>query len=136
MSISESNFKFSFKIEPKPEGGFIARCDNPDWTLEGATREEVEGKIRAKIAEIAGIDIASALPLEKLGQAGVNVNIQKKSTFSSRRAGDKPITDASTGQIESPTPAAIEPSGISLTTLIRVLIVLGILLILLVLLRR
>ena len=136
MSISESNFKFSFKIEPKPEGGFIARCDNPDWTLEGATREEVEGKIRAKIAEIAGIDIASALPLEKLGQPGVSVNIQKKSTSSSRRAGDKRIADASTGQLESPTPAAIEPSGISLTTLIKVSIVLVILLILLVLLRR
>jgi len=136
MSISESNFKFSFKIEPKPEGGFIARCDNPDWTLEGTTREEVEGKIRAKIAEIAKIDIANALPLEKLGQAGVSVNIQKKSTFSSRRVGDKQITDASTGQIESPTPAAIEPSGISLTTLIKILIVVVILLILFVFLRR
>jgi len=136
MSISESNFKFSFKIEPKPEGGFIARCDNPDWTLEGATREEVEGKIRAKIAEIAGIDIASALPLEKLGQPGVSVNIQKKSTFSSRRAGDKQIADASTGQLESPTPAPIEPPRISLTTLMKVLIVLVILLIVLVLLRR
>jgi len=136
MGISESDFKFSFKIEPKPEGGFIARSENPDWTLEGATREEVEGKIRAKIAEISGIDIADALPLEKLGQSGVTVNIQKKFTFSSKRAGDKQIADASTGQLGSPTPAAIEPSGFSLTSLIKVLIVLVILLILLVLLRR
>ena len=134
MSISESNFKFSFKIEPKPEGGFIARSEDLDCTLEGATREQVEGKIRAKIAEISGIDIADALPLEKLGQSGVNVNIQKKFTF--KRAGDERIADASTGQLESPTPAPIEPPRISLTTLMKVLIVLVILLILLVLLRR
>ena len=136
MSLSESHFKFSFKIEPKPEGGFIARSEDLDCTLEGATREEVEGKIRAKIAEIAGIDIANALPLEKLGQSGVNVNIQKKFTVSSKRAGDKQIADASTGQLESPTPAPIEPPRISLTTLMKVLIVLVILLIVLVLLRR
>jgi len=134
MSISESHFKFSFKIEPKPEGGFIARSEDLDCTLEGATREQVEGKIRAKIAEISGIDIADALPLEKLGQSGVNVNIQKKFTF--KRAGDERIADASTGQLESPTPAPIEPPRISLTTLMKVLIVLVILLILLVLLRR
>ena len=105
-------------------------------TLEGATREEVEGKIRAKIAEIAGTDLVNALPLEKLGTGAVNVNIQKKFIFSSKKPGEKQIVDASTGQFESPAPAAIEPSGISLATLVKVLIVLVVLLILLVLFRR
>jgi len=136
MGVSESHFKFSFKIEPKPEGGFIARSENPALTLEGATREEVEGKIRAKIAEIAGTDLANALPLEKLGTGAVNVNIQKKFAFSTKKPGEKPIADASPPQLGSTTPAPIEPAGVSLATLVKVLIVVGILLTLLVLLRR
>jgi len=132
MSLSESHYKFSFKIEPKPEGGFIARCDNPDWTLEGTTREEVEGKIRAKIAEIAGAEIADRIPLEKLGQGGVNVNIQKKVTF--KKPGE--VASACAPELGSIAPGPIEPSGFSLSTLMKVLVVVGILLILLVLLRR
>ena len=134
MSLSESHFKFSFKIEPKPEGGFIARSEDSALTLEGATREEVEEKIRAKITEITGTDLASVLPLDKLGTGAVSVNIQKKFAF--KQPGEKQIADASAGQIEGPTPAPIGPSGISLATLVKALIVLVVVLILLVLLRR
>ncbi len=136
MDISESHVKFSWKIEPKPEGGFIARSENPGWTLEGATRDEVESKIRAKIAEIAGAETADKLAGDKLGHPGVNVNIHKKITFSLRKPGDGQAADAYAPQRQSRTPAAIEPSGFSHSTLMKVLIVVGVLLIVLVFLRR
>jgi hypothetical protein len=41
---------FSYHIEQKPEGGFIARPDDATMeTLEGATEQEVEQKIGAKV---------------------------------------------------------------------------------------
>jgi hypothetical protein len=135
MGISESHFKFSFRIEAKPEGGFIGRSEDPAITLEGATREEVEEKIRAKVAEITGVNLA-ALPAEKLGAGAVNVEIRKKFAFSLKKTGEKQIADASSGQLDGATPAPIEPSGISPTTLIKVLVAVVVLLILLLLRRR
>jgi hypothetical protein len=122
MTISESHFEFSFKIEPKPEGGFIGRSEDPAITLEGATREEVEEKIRAKIAEITGTNLANALPLDKLGAGAVNVQIQKKCAFAFKKPGEPQSVDEPAGQPGSLTSAPIEPSGISLATVVKVLV--------------
>jgi hypothetical protein len=46
---------FSYHIEQKPGGGFIARPDDPQMeTLEGATEQEVEQKIGAKMIGAIG----------------------------------------------------------------------------------
>ena len=49
---------FSYHIEQKPEGGFIARPDDPQMeTLEGATEQEVEQKIGAKMIGMIGAEM-------------------------------------------------------------------------------
>src|SRR5258706_8237809 len=48
-----SELKFNYKIEPKPGGGFIARPSNPALPVfEGATKEEVEQKMEARLLEM------------------------------------------------------------------------------------
>jgi hypothetical protein len=51
MDFKKLIVKFCYRVEAKPEGGFIARCSDPSQpTLEGATRSEVEQKIRDRIS--------------------------------------------------------------------------------------
>jgi hypothetical protein len=55
--------KFLYSIEPKPEGGFIARSKDPNVPpIEGVTREEVDQKIQASI----GANLAAQFPSLKL----------------------------------------------------------------------
>jgi hypothetical protein len=50
MDIQTITKKYAYKIEPKPEGGFIARATDPTVpSIEGATREEVQHKIRETV---------------------------------------------------------------------------------------
>jgi hypothetical protein len=50
MDIQTITKKYAYKIEPKPEGGFIARATDPTVpAIEGATREEVQRKIRETV---------------------------------------------------------------------------------------
>ena len=70
--------KFSrtiYRIEPKPEGGFVARCDDPVVpAIEGATKEEVQQQIMARLKETLGERVGQ---LEKtLHVPGVNVNVK------------------------------------------------------------
>ncbi len=64
MEIKHTFFsKFLYRIEPKPEGGFIARSKDPGVPpIEGATREEIDQKIQASI----GADLAAQFPGLKL----------------------------------------------------------------------
>src|ERR1700683_788441 len=51
--------KFTYRIEPNAGGGFIAHASDPNVSpLEGATREELQAKIRARIAS----DLATEFP--------------------------------------------------------------------------
>jgi hypothetical protein len=51
--------KFTYRIEPKAGGGFIAHASDPNVSpLEAATREELQAKIRARIAA----DLATEFP--------------------------------------------------------------------------
>ena len=59
----EHQWKFTFKIEPKPGGGFTATSDHHPDTLEGATQEEVEQKVRELLAKLVGPDLAAKIPL-------------------------------------------------------------------------
>ena len=63
MELKSLITHFTYRIEPKPEGGFIAHTTNPTVPpLEAPTREELQRKIQANIA--AGL--ASEFPGLKL----------------------------------------------------------------------
>ena len=63
MELKRLITHFTYRIEPKPEGGFIAHATDPTVPpLEATTREELQQKIQANIA--AGL--ASELPGLKL----------------------------------------------------------------------
>ena len=87
--------KYAYKIEPKPEGGFIARATDPTVpAIEGATREEVQRKIRETIA--AGL--AQAFP-------GLKIPLQTKNAkleFHVERKSDGGLSVHST-EIGTPT---------------------------------
>jgi len=51
MEIKHLVQRFAYRIEPKPEGGFIARSSDPTVApLEAPTREELQQKIQASLA--------------------------------------------------------------------------------------
>jgi hypothetical protein len=61
-----------YRIEPKPEGGFIARASDPNVPpLEAATREELQQKIQAKLVAALGV----AFPGLKLPQQGAQISV-------------------------------------------------------------
>ena len=73
MDTSERHTTFRWRIEQKPEGGFIARsADSPD-TLEGTTREEIEAKMREKLAAVLGPEIAAKVDFHHTGAPQVHV---------------------------------------------------------------
>jgi hypothetical protein len=50
MEIKRTISRIAYRIEPKPGGGFIARCSDPNVPpLEAASRFELEQQIKAKI---------------------------------------------------------------------------------------
>jgi hypothetical protein len=56
MEIKRLIRQFSYKIEPKPEGGFIARSSDPSVPpIEAPTREELETRIQANFAAALGL---------------------------------------------------------------------------------
>jgi hypothetical protein len=70
MEITRTLERLVWHIEPKPDGGFIARCnDKTVPPIEGATRLEVEQKIREKIAG----ELSTQFP-------GLNLSLDKPET--------------------------------------------------------
>ena len=65
MEIKHLVRQFAYRIEPKPEGGFIARSSDPTIAPpEASTREELQQKIQAHLA----VAMAEAFPGLKLPQ--------------------------------------------------------------------
>jgi predicted RNase H-like HicB family nuclease len=90
MTTKTTTARFSYNIQAKPEGGFVASPADPAMeTIEGSTREEVEQKIQAKITEMIGAQLPGAF---KLG--GVNVTIKQNSKVTTW-AHTGPILDGS-----------------------------------------
>ncbi len=69
MEFKQTISKFVYRIEAKPEGGFIARSSDPSVTpIEGSTRAEVEQKVQASISAALGQQFpALKAVLEKQG---------------------------------------------------------------------
>ncbi len=66
MEFKRTLTKIIYKIEPKPEGGFIARAADPQVPpLEAATREELQEKIQAAIRSTLAVQFPGLnLPLD------------------------------------------------------------------------
>lgn len=79
MEIKRLITNFIYRIEPKPEGGFIARASDPNVPpLEAPTREELQQKIQAAImANLAAQFPALQLPLQNQGNK-FNFHIESK----------------------------------------------------------
>jgi hypothetical protein len=69
MELKHLVKQFTYRIEPKPEGGFIAHATDPSIPpLEAPTREQLQQKIQAKIADA----LATEFPGLKLPTAEGN----------------------------------------------------------------
>jgi hypothetical protein len=92
----ESKVKLNLKcrIEEKPGGGWVARSDNPAMeTIEGATKEELFEKMRARTAALIGAQLPMNFGslLEQLNASqtdrNVVVNIDSKRKVTPEDAG-------------------------------------------------
>lgn len=53
MELKRLVQQFTYRVEPKPEGGFIARCTDPTVPpLEAPTREELQQQIQARLRAV------------------------------------------------------------------------------------
>jgi len=79
MEIKRTISRVIYRIDPKPEGGFIARCDDPTVpALEAASRFELEQQIRDKITS----EVESQIP-------GLKISLEKKIvSFGNQSVGD------------------------------------------------
>src|SRR2546430_10712556 len=79
MEIKRTISRVIYRIEPKPEGGFIARCDDPTVPpLEAASRFELEQQIRDKVTS----EVESQIP-------GLKISLEKKVvSFDNKSIGD------------------------------------------------
>ena len=88
MDIKTTTARFSYRIQAKPEGGFVATPSDPAMeTIEGSTKEQVEQKVQAKISEMIGAQLPTTL---KLG--GINVTVNRKVNFTTRTQSGPPLT--------------------------------------------
>jgi hypothetical protein len=93
-----TDFKVAFKIHPKPDGGFEAVSEDPPIKLEGATREEVEQQVRARLVQMLGPEVAAMLPVnfvdksQQTGESRTSFTVKKTIRIgSSLKSGDANI---------------------------------------------
>lgn len=71
--------KFSYHIEEKPQGGFIARPSDPAMeVIEGVTREGVQQRVQEKLRALLG---EQRIPCDPLGQSEINLTVNRKASF-------------------------------------------------------
>jgi hypothetical protein len=106
MEIKRLVSKYVYRIEPKPEGGFIARASDPSVpSIEAATREELQQKIQSTILAGLGTDFPGLkLPMHS-GELKFAFHIEKQpdGTFDihSSDPSSGPLNAASHDQVES-----------------------------------
>jgi hypothetical protein len=114
--MAEAHVNFKFKIESKPEGGFVARSENPTLNVEGATKEEVEARMLEKIGDLAGPQIASLIkniqPEDLKPGAKPGIHIEKHFSLNIQTKkrdvpGPPQLADGSATQSERPISAAV-----------------------------
>lgn len=80
MELKKLLTQFIYRIEPKPDGGFIARPSDPSAPpLEAPTREELQRKIQANIASALSAEFPGLkLPTQAQQQLNVSFHIEHK----------------------------------------------------------
>jgi hypothetical protein len=80
MELKQLVQRYVYRIEPKPEGGFVARATDPTMpTLEAPTREELQQKIQEKlVAELGERFPGLRLPALQNKQVKWEVHIDRK----------------------------------------------------------
>lgn len=85
MEIKRTISRVIYRIEPKPEGGFIARCDDPTVPpLEAASRFELEQQIQDKITS----EVESQIPGLKISLEKQFISLDTKSSPFTSQPGD------------------------------------------------
>lgn len=123
MTFTQTHLSYRFTIQQKPDGGWVATCDNPPTTLEGATREEVEQKIREKVAERVTPELAKQI---KLSIPGMKVNSNIRITLRPRSS--DPVTITENGNVLDFGPKAEAVISPKLLALIAVIVAIALLL--------
>ena len=139
MSISEFHEKFAFRIEQKPDGGFVSVSDNPELVFEGATQEEVQQKALLRIEQLAGPALSGMLKdLEKpggiVGENKFSIAIGRKTiTKTWTSSGDKlpEISNSSAAQLPQVTTQRLAQSEGGLNATVKLLIAAAVLLLVL-----
>jgi len=107
MELKRLITHFTYRIEPKPEGGFIAHASDPTLApLEAPTREELQQKIQANInAALAAEFPGLKLPLENK-EVNFTFHIEHKPgggfTLHSTDGSGAAIEGATHAEIQSP----------------------------------
>lgn len=102
MDIKNLKTEVTYRIEPKPGGGFIARATDPSIpSFEAATREELQEKIRTEaLDKLAGEIPALKGVLEQQLRSGL-LQGKHSSAFVVRSAGNETkVVDATAEQVE------------------------------------
>jgi hypothetical protein len=86
MEIKRTISRIAYRIEPKPDGGFIARCSDPTVPpLEGASRFELEQQIKAKItAEMESQFPGLKIPLDELETKFISLDTKPDGGFTAQ----------------------------------------------------
>lgn len=106
MEIKRLAAKYVYRIEPKPEGGFIARASDPNVPpLEAATRDELQQKIQSTVLAGLGVDFPGLKLPAGTGEMKFSFHVEKQpdGTFDihSSDAAAAPLNAASHDQVES-----------------------------------
>lgn len=106
MELKRLITHFSYRIEPKPEGGFVAHASDPTLPpLEASTREELQQKIQANIVNALTTEFPGLkLPLEnKQRSYAFHIENKPEGGFAIHSADPnaKPIEGASHAEIEN-----------------------------------
>lgn len=106
MEIKRLAEKYVYRIEPKPEGGFIARATDPNVPpIEAASRDELRQKIQSTVLAQLGADFPGLKLPSGSGEMKFSFHVEKQPDGSfdihSSDAGSAPLNAASHDQVES-----------------------------------
>jgi hypothetical protein len=109
MNLKATMTKLIYRIQPKPEGGFVGIPADPAMErIEGATKEEVQEKIQAKITETIGSQLPASL---KLGPLNITINHELNVTTRTEPHTPFAPTPQSDPMVTNLTSEPIVPSG-------------------------
>jgi len=99
MEIKRTISRTVYRIEPKLEGGFIARCSDPNMPpLESATRFELEQQIQAKItAEMESQFPGLKIRLDQSEPKSITLTTKSDGSFFSSDSGTSSLPPAEGG---------------------------------------